>query len=109
MKIQDCALLQICGCMRSCLCIRLEECLSYVLCQLSAQCSQDMGRKMEEGYCLQALEKVSSILVQERGNLTVEEQIHQLLQSLQHDSASVKATALQVMPACVQQQNNPPM
>ena len=47
---------------------------------------------------MQALEKVSSILTQERGNLTVEEQIHQLLQSLQHDSASVKATALQVMP-----------
>ena len=54
---------------------------------------------MEVGHCLQALEKVSSILTQERGNLTVEEQIHQLLQSLQHDSASVKATALQVMPA----------
>ena len=58
---------------------------------------------------MQALEKVSSILIQERGNLTVEEQIHQLLQSLQHDSASVKATALQVMPACVQQETNPPM
>ncbi len=45
---------------------------------------------------LQALEKVSDILAQERGNLTVEEQVQQLLQSLQHDSASVKATALQV-------------
>jgi len=47
---------------------------------------------------LQALEKVSDILAQERGNLTVEEQVQQLLQSLQHDSASVKATALQVTP-----------
>ena len=39
---------------------------------------------------------MSDILAQERGNLTVEEQVQQLLQSLQHDSASVKATALQV-------------
>lgn len=47
---------------------------------------------------LQALEKVSVILAKERGNLTIEEQVRQLLQSLQHDSASVKATALQVIP-----------
>ena len=67
------------------------------------------AKKTEGGWWLQALEKVSSILIQERGNLTVEEQIHQLLQSLQHDSASVKATALQVMPACVRQWSHPLM
>ena len=55
---------------------------------------------------VQALEKVSDILAQARGNLTVEEQVQQLLQSLQHDSASVKATALQVTHA--QPPNLPP-
>ena len=60
-----------------------------------------LGESVQEAedweWCMvQALEKVSDILAQERGNLTVEEQVQQLLQSLQHDSASVKATALQV-------------
>ena len=44
------------------------------------------------------LERVSEVLKQERGALTIEEQVRLLLQSLQHDSASVKATALQVTP-----------
>lgn len=61
---------------------------------------------------VQALEKVSEILAQARGNLTVEEQVQQLLQSLQHDSASVKATALQVthaaLPSLAHMRTQPP-
>lgn len=42
------------------------------------------------------LERVAEVLKQERGALTVEEQVRLLLQSLQHDSPSVQATAVQV-------------
>ncbi len=41
------------------------------------------------------LEKVAEVLKQERGALTIEEQVRLLLQSLQHDSASVQATTVQ--------------
>ncbi|KAK9914842.1 hypothetical protein WJX75_001188 [Coccomyxa subellipsoidea] len=41
------------------------------------------------------LERVSEVLKQERGALTIEEQVRLLLQSLQHDSASVQATTVQ--------------
>jgi hypothetical protein len=45
-----------------------------------------------------ALESVGEVLKQERGTLTVEEQVRLLLQSLQHDSPNVQATAVQVQP-----------
>lgn len=44
------------------------------------------------------LERVSEVLKQERGALTIEEQVRLLLQSLQHDSASVQATTVQARP-----------
>lgn len=44
------------------------------------------------------LERVSEVLKQERGALTIEEQVRLLLQSLQHDSASVQATTVQASP-----------
>ena len=45
------------------------------------------------------LERVSEVLKQERGALTIEEQVRLLLQSLQHDSASVQATTVQASPS----------
>ena len=46
------------------------------------------------------LERVAEVLKQERGALTTDEQVRLLLQSLQHDSASVQATTVQARSPC---------
>ena len=52
-------------------------------------------------YCCPCWCQVEDELEKERGALSMDEQVQLLLQSLQHDSASVQATAVQASPVCL--------